>query len=169
MDKRIILNRIKTPDGTILTSYSVHDYKTYIDKNGLEYMVDGGNEYLRRNVYRDKWDRKGVWPFIVRLLIRFGWYNSPGPNVQYEEMSIYSDAPFEVVRKSFHRGGRGVDGKQPLTWVLLCDMSDEWLKATIKYLKINRASYRNEKNSGIGNLYQRELDYRKENNISVPE
>ena len=47
---RLILNRIKTPDGTILTSYNRHDYVSYEDANGLEYMVDGGLEYLRRNV-----------------------------------------------------------------------------------------------------------------------
>jgi len=38
MEKKIILNRIKTPDGTILTSYHRHDYIEYIDDNGLEYI-----------------------------------------------------------------------------------------------------------------------------------
>lgn len=48
--KRILKNAIQTPDGTILHSKTVHDYCTYTDKNGEQYMVDGGNEYLRRNV-----------------------------------------------------------------------------------------------------------------------
>ena len=40
----IILNRIQTPDGTVLTSYYRHDYKSYQDKNGETYIVDGGND-----------------------------------------------------------------------------------------------------------------------------
>jgi hypothetical protein len=44
----IILNRIRTPDGTEITSTHVHDYKEHRDVNGQLYAVDGGNEYLRR-------------------------------------------------------------------------------------------------------------------------
>ncbi len=40
--KEILCNRIQTPDGTILTSHDRHDFKSYVDKNGYEYMVDGG-------------------------------------------------------------------------------------------------------------------------------
>jgi hypothetical protein len=75
--KKIVLNRIRTPDGTILTSHTRHDYQTYTDKNGHEYMVDGGNDYLRRS------------------------YPDAAPP---EELSVHSDAPFEVLRKSYHWG-----------------------------------------------------------------
>jgi len=48
---QILVNSIQTPDGTILTSYSIHDYKTHKDElTGETYMVDGGTEYIRRNL-----------------------------------------------------------------------------------------------------------------------
>ena len=40
--EELLLNQIKTPDGTILRSHSRHDYVTHVDANGHEYMVDGG-------------------------------------------------------------------------------------------------------------------------------
>lgn len=135
MEKHIILNQIQTPDGTILKSMHRHDYVTYMDKNGLMYMVDGGNEYLRRNVHKDN-------PYI--------------------EMSIYSDAPFEIIRKNYHRGGRGKDGKQRLTWTPMDKMSDIWLK--------NCIIYNNEQgleNSFANEMYKKELEYRKQNNIII--
>ena len=46
----VLVNKIQTPDGTILESKHRHDYKVYKDKNGEEYMVDGGTSYLRRNI-----------------------------------------------------------------------------------------------------------------------
>ena len=41
----IIRNAIQTQDGTVLQSFSGHDYKTHVDANGKTYMVDGGLEY----------------------------------------------------------------------------------------------------------------------------
>ena len=135
-EKRLILSRIQTPDGTILTSYHVHDYVTHTDKNGEKYMLDGGLEYQRYNVCKE--------PF--------------------KDLSVWSDAPFEVIRESFHRGGRGKDNKQPLTWVPISKMSDEWLEATIQY-NIERDMIMN----FATKLYVQEQDYRKENNISIKE
>ena len=71
---RIVSNRILTPDGTILESMHRHDYVTYEDANGLEYMVDGGLDYLRRNVHDDA-------PYI--------------------ELSVYSDDSHDVIRDVF--------------------------------------------------------------------
>lgn len=100
---RLVLNRIRTPDGTILTSYYRHDYKTYTDKNGLTYMVDGGLDYLRRNDH------------------------------PYEELSVYEDAPWEKIRESFHRGTYGKNGDEELHWVPMSEMSNKWLESCISY------------------------------------
>ena len=134
-DKRIILNQIKTPDGTILKSMHRHDYVTHTDANGLEYMVDGGSEYLRRTVHE---------------------------SAPYEELTIYEDSPYEVIRENFHRGGRGKDGRQPLTWVPIAKMSDAWLKACIEYNED-----RNMGDSFSNTLYSAELDYRAQNGIFI--
>lgn len=101
---RIVSNRIRTPDGTILESMHRHDYRTYVDANGKEYMVDGGLDYLRRNVYDD---------------------------APYQELSVYSDAPHDVISETFKWGTRGKDGKQPLTYVLLKDLTTEHIEAIL--------------------------------------
>ncbi len=48
MTQQIILNSIRTPDGTILVSEHEHDFVRYTDKNGLKYAIDGGNVFRRR-------------------------------------------------------------------------------------------------------------------------
>lgn len=148
MDKRIILNSIQTPDGTVLISRHVHDYQTHLDKNGYTYGVDGGNEYLKRIM-----PTLEVLPWYVRL-----WNKITGKkedNRNYIDLSIMSDAPFEEIRTVYCRGGRGINGDEPLTWVPLCEMNDEWLKACITY-NIKRKmgdSFANE-------MYKKELDFR---------
>ena len=76
MERQLLLSRMKTPDGTILTSKYVHDYKQHLDKNGDTYMLDGGNEYQRTTIN----------------------------DIPMEDMSIYSDSPFEEIRKYVNRG-----------------------------------------------------------------
>jgi hypothetical protein len=104
-EPRIIANKIKTPDGTVLQSFHRHDYKEYTDANGCTYMVDGGNDYLRRNVI---------------------------DNAPYEELSVYSDAPFETIRKELNWGTRGKDGNQPLEWKPLCDLHTDHIHAILE-------------------------------------
>ena len=103
-DKKIVANRIRTPDGTILESMHRHDYVTYLDANGKKYMVDGGLDYLRRNVHDD---------------------------APYQELSVYDDDPHELIREVFRWGTRGKDGKQPLTYVPLKDLTKDHIEAIL--------------------------------------
>jgi len=104
-DEKIVANRIRTPDGTILESMHRHDYVTYIDTNGKEYMVDGGLDYLRRNIHDD---------------------------APYEELSLYCNSDHEAIREAFKWGTRGIDGKQPLSWLVLKDMATDHIEAILE-------------------------------------
>jgi hypothetical protein len=111
---RILLNAMKTPDGTILVSRYGHDYKGYTDKNGKYYMIDGGIEfYTRRSINGD------------------------------EVMITITDSdPFEDVRIAFAWGTRGKDMTGSIRFVPLCDMTDEHLDAVIQYCyQFNRKKY----------------------------
>jgi hypothetical protein len=105
MHKHIVLNRIKTPDGTILTSWSRHDYKVYKDANGHEYMVDGGQSYLKRG----------------------GTDLAP-----YTELSVYDTDTFELVRESLHWGTMGKDGSKELHWIPMHKMEEDHLRTLIE-------------------------------------
>ena len=133
-EPRLILSRIQTPDGTILTSYHRHDYVTHLDANGETYMLDGGNDYQRTSVNKE--------PF--------------------KDLSIWSDALYEIIRENFHRGGRGKNGDEPLKWVPLSKMSDEWIKNCIEYndklgMSKSYATY----------LYCKEIRYRQRMGIKI--
>ena len=134
-ERQLVYSAIQTPDGTILESLYTHDYVTHTDANGLEYMLDGGNEYQR---------------YITQ------------PTAPFTNISLYMDDDFELIRQKVKRGGRGVDGRQPLTFVPICEMNDGWLQASITY----------NEDRGLGNsihnkLYKMEIEYRKQNNITV--
>lgn len=46
---------------------------------------------------------------------------------------IYTDDDFEIVRKHAVRGSRGPNGDQPLSWITICDMTDDHLEAVLEY------------------------------------
>ena len=100
----LVYNAIRTPDGTVLESMHRHDYKTYLDKNGKEYMVDGGLEYLRRNIHNGD---------------------------PYEEISVYTTDGHDIVREVVKWGTYGINGDQPLTYILLKDMNTEHIRACL--------------------------------------
>jgi hypothetical protein len=90
-------------------------------------MIDGGNDYVR---YGGK-DLSKV-----------------------EIFTVLDTDDFKFVRRYASRGGRGVDGKQPLTWTKLCDMNDEWLQAVLDY-------YPEGTDNPHLTLIKKEIEYRK--------
>ena len=100
----LILNALRTPDGTVIQSRHRHDYVTYTDANGKTYMVDGGLDYLRRNVHQDQVD-----------------------------LSLYDDQPHEVQRVVLTWGTYGINGDQPLSYIRIADMETGHLEAVLKF------------------------------------
>ena len=123
--RKLILNRIRTPDGTILTSRNVHDYQYHKDKNGEIYMNDGGVEYLRRSV--------NVIP--------------------YEDLSLYSDDPFEKLREGIKWGTLGKNGNEPLQYKSVSKMSSNHINSILSKIKL--VDYLKE-------LFEKEISYRNE-------
>jgi hypothetical protein len=83
-NETIICNAIMTPDGTYLRSYHRHDYKEHLDKvSGEIYIVDGGNDYLRRS------------------------FNTTPATF----MDVYLSHPFETIRRNFAWKSYGKNGE----------------------------------------------------------
>jgi len=87
-----------------IVSYHRHDYKTCRCPNGA--MVDGGTDYARYGAM----DMKKI--------------------VHHE---VFADDDFQLVRQYATRGSRGKDGMQPLTYITLKDMDDDYLQAVLEY------------------------------------
>lgn len=109
-EKHIIYSAIRTPDGIILESKHRHDYVTHLDKNGEEYMLDGGLEYTRRSINKE----------------------------EAKDISLYSDAPHKQIREKISRGSKGKSGREELKYILLKDIDDEYLQSIIDYEELNR-------------------------------
>lgn len=129
--KRLIYNAIRTPDGTILVSRHVHDYVSYTDKNGQFYAVDGGLSYAKRAYDED----------------------------DYEDISLYDDSPFWLIREHLAWGTYGKDGKQPLTWKPLKKLDTDHIQVLI--------------DDGLGSdwfkeFLKKELEYRNKEIIKNP-
>ena len=103
----LILNALRTPDGTVIQSRHRHDYVTYTDANGKEYMVDGGLDYLRRSIHDDQID-----------------------------LSEYDDAPPERQRELLTWGTYGIKGDQPLQYKTIEEMETGHLEAVVKMVGI---------------------------------
>lgn len=128
IEKRIVHSQVTCLECMqVLVSEHRHDYKTCSCPN--ETMVDGGNDYMR---YGGK-DLSKV-----------------------EAFTVFNTDDFKFVRRYASRGGRGVDGKSPLTWTKLCDMNDSWLTAVLDYYP--EGTY----NPHLP-LIKKEIEYRKNN------
>lgn len=147
MKEEVILlaSWIMCPDGTMLPSFHVHDFREHVTVDTFELneesktyepdetrysMIDGGTDYLRRGG-------------------------------KFTEMSVYSNDPYEVIRRFVCRGGRGKNSDEHITWTPLFRMSNSWLEAVIEY----------NEDRGIESIYtpyyKKELDYRKEKQIVI--
>lgn len=103
----IIRNAILTPDGTYLRSYHRHDYKSHFDETtGETYVVDGGNDYLRRSLNI----------------------------VPAEELSVYLSDSFEdKVRYAFVWKSYGKNFEHPEgIYIALCDMTDDHINNILR-------------------------------------
>lgn len=99
----ILASMLITPDGTRLQSFHRHDYKTYTDKNGKEYMLDGGLDYVRCSANGDE-----------KLL------------------TVTTSDPFEIQREHVSWGTRGKDGKQPLKHVPVNELETNHIKVILE-------------------------------------
>lgn len=116
----------------VLVSHYIHEFVT-CTCGALS--VDGGNSYLKRNYTEEAY---------------------------YVELSLDENDDFEDIRKVYSRGARGIDGKSPLTWIPLCEMSDEHVKNCITY-----NNQRGQKLSTVNKFYRKELKFRKKNKITI--
>lgn len=129
-EKQIILNRAKCLlCNDVIISYHVHDYRQCKCGN---LSVDGGTFYIKRGFQKTE---------------------------DYEDMNLYDDSPFEIIRENLHWGTRGKSGKEPVRFVPMCEMSDVHL-ASILRNPIEGAHW-------VRNMFVRELTYRKENEIII--
>ncbi len=98
--RQLIYNAVKCLEcNETIVSRHRHDYKTCDCPN--EAMVDGGLDYQR-------YGAKSMSRIVA--------------------IDIYADDDFEIVRRYAVRGSRGKDGLQPLSWIAICDMDDDYLK-----------------------------------------
>jgi len=103
--KQLVYNSVTCQEcNETIVSYHRHDYKICSCPN--EAMVDGGTDYER--------------------------YGAKNMN-KIKNHCVYDDDDFEIVRKHATRGSRGIDGDKPLTWILICDMDDDYLEAVLDY------------------------------------
>ena len=126
MEKHLVHNSVTCLEcGETLVSFHTHDYKTCSCEN--ETSVDGGLSY-----------------------VRYGGKDLDKVKTNY----VYDDDKIEVIREVFYRGGRGKNMDEPLKYVPLKDIDDEWLGAIIDYEEHYRP------NNKYLPIYYKELNYR---------
>lgn len=104
----ILVNKIVTPDGTVLVSRYRHDYVTHLDANGEEYMRDGGNDYIRCNLNKEP----------------------------ATDCTCTTDDPIEKTREHFSWGSYGKHGDESLHYIVLKDMKTEHIEAILEHISM---------------------------------
>jgi hypothetical protein len=113
-EQKILLNAIKTPDGTFLSSRHRHDYVTHTDaKTGKIYGVDGGADYFRMT----------------------------GDTQDCEDCTITTQTSFDVVRTRFHWGSYGKNGDKQKTERRLKEISNSHLEAILTNINFPSGSH----------------------------
>lgn len=107
-EPELLVNRIQTPDGTVLISRFTHDFVSYTDANGEEYFIDGGMDYTRTSVNKEP----------AKLLCLYD------TDMKYL---------FEEIRKYVYRGTFDENGER--IWKPICELSNNHLDNIIKYNK----------------------------------
>lgn len=131
--KQIILNRVQCREcGEVLTSYHRHDYKTCGCTN--ETMVDGGNEYQR--------------------------YGGKDLDLVDTSSTIYLSDDHEMNRSAAHWGNRGKDGRSPLSYKSIADMSNQHINNILLDMEGRIAPW-------IENIMKKERTYRIINSITI--
>ena len=138
MERQLICNRWQTPDGTILISKHRHDYVSHTDKNGDNYFIDGGRDYVRHTVN----------------------------NEPMKDLCVYSDSPFDEIRKVVFRGTFNVKGMR--IWLPIYKMSDAHLINTILYCVGGNVELLDRYDIET-HCYARELLYRWDKFLTLPE
>ena len=133
MEKQIILNRVQCREcGEVLTSYNRHDYKTCGCTN--ETMVDGGTDYQR--------------------------YGGLNLDLVDTSSTIYLSDDHAMNRSAAHWGNRGKDGRSPLSYKSIADMSNTHIDNIIKDMGGKIIPWMEE-------IMKKEIEYRITNNITI--
>ena len=124
--RKLIKNSIRTPDGTVITSRHRHDYQSHKDTKSNEiYICDGGTSYIKRSVNKEP----------------------------YEDLSLYSDDPFEKLREGIEWGSRGKNGDEPLQYKSISTMSTLHINAILSQYKLENY---------LKELFEKEISFRNE-------
>lgn len=131
--EQIILNRVQCKQcGEVLTSYYGHDYKTCSCENVT--MVDGGTNYQR--------------------------YGGKDLDLVDLALTVYLSEDHMINRVSAHWGNRGKDGKQPLSYKSISDMSNDHIINILLYMGGKIEPW-------IEDIMDKEIVYRVKNKITI--
>ena len=101
---KLIAQRIRTPDSTILQTFRLHDYKSHVDViTGENYVIDGGLDtlYTHTNI------------------------------VPPEDLNVYDTDHFALQRDAFCWGIRGTEFNAPLIWRSLRNLDTEYVQLVL--------------------------------------